>query len=63
MVPATRESHARHLSIGIMEEMAMDAIIEIFADIADICFDLWINKIIDRFTKKKRANIASDNMG
>ena len=41
----------------------MDAIIEIFADITDVFFDLWANKIIDRFTKKKRKNKVSDNVG
>ena len=41
----------------------MDFIINMLADIADIFVDLWVNKVVDRFARKKRKNNVSDNVG
>ena len=41
----------------------MDIIINILADIADIFVDLWMNEIVDRFTRRGRKGKASDNVG
>ena len=37
----------------------IDFIIEFCADVADVFVDLWLNRIVDRFTKKKRKNEAA----
>ena len=41
----------------------MDFIINMLADIADIFVDLWVNKRVDRFARKKRKSEVSDNRG
>ena len=45
------------------EAFVMDFIINMFADIADIFFDLWANKTVDRFARGKGKNEAPDNVG
>lgn len=43
-----------------VEECKMfDFIIEMIADIAEICVDLWVNKVINR---KKKSNIDSGHI-
>ena len=46
-----------------MEALVMDFIINMLADITDIFVDIWANKIVDRFARKKRKNEVSDNLG
>ena len=46
-----------------MEVLVMDFIINMLADITDIFVDIWANKIVDRFARKKRKNEVSDNLG
>ena len=41
----------------------LDVIIEICADIAEIFVDIWVNKIVGRFKKKKQKNDSSDKAG
>ena len=40
----------------------MDVIINMLADITDIFVDIWMNKIVDRFARKKRKSEVSDNV-
>ena len=46
-----------------VEVSAMDVIINMLADIADIFVDLYVNKMVDRFAKKKSKDEVSDNVG
>ena len=41
----------------------MGVIIDMLADIADIFVDLCVNKMVDRFAKKKSKDEVSDNVG
>ena len=46
---------------GIWEVIVIiNVIIEICMDIVEVFVDLWTNKIVGRFTKKKKSNPSSE---